>query len=469
MTPFEAVMWELERDPHLSSMFANLTVLDRPPDRDRLRRRLERTCARVPRLRQRVRTPSGRFSPPEWHDDPGFDLDRHLRWVDLGGNADEAELLRVTAHLSKQPFDRSRPLWEFVVLEGLADGRAAMLQRLHHTITDGEGGIRLSVEFLDLERDPAPADGEPADGDPADGAIAPGEDGTDPVDPEPGPLGRLASTTAAAVRQPVELVGGAVVGLAGAVVHPTTLPDRTSAAAQTVSSAVRQVAMDPRHSPIWRGRSLDRWFGTTQVPLAEVIEAAHSVDATVNDVFVAGAAAAAGAYHRRAGVDVATLRVSIPISTRHDRSAGGNAFSPSQALVPTGTMDALDRVRAVHEVLSDVKGERALNSVDAVSSWLALLPSVVVVRAGQQIAGAVDFVCSNVKAAPFDLFMGGSLIESNYPIGPLAGTAFNLTTMSYRGQMCMGLVVDPAAVDDPDALLEDVERAYAEILAATRA
>jgi WS/DGAT/MGAT family acyltransferase len=467
MAAFEAVMWELERDPHLSSMFANLTILDRPPDRDRLRSRLVRTCERVPRLRQRVVTPSGRFSPPEWHDDPEFDLDRHLRWVDLGGSADSAELLRVTAVLSKQPFDRSRPLWEFVVVEGLADGRAAMLQRLHHTITDGEGGIRLSVEFLDLERDPAPAGDTTPVTESAPAPVGGATEGTTVV-AAPGRIERIASTTAAAVRQPVDLVGGAVAGLADAVTHPGTLPERTTQAAQTVTSAVRQVAMDPRHSPIWRARSLDRWFGVTQVPLADVVEAAHSVDATVNDVFVAGAAAAAGAYHRRAGVDVTNLRVSIPISTRHDRSAGGNAFSPSQALVPTGEMDPIERVRAVHQILSRVKGEQALSSVDAVSSWLALLPSVVVVRAGQQIAGAVDFVCSNVKAAPFDLFMAGALIEANYPIGPLAGTAFNLTTMSYRGQMCMGLVADPASVDDPEALLADVEAAYAEILDAAR-
>jgi hypothetical protein len=188
------------------------------------------------------------------------------------------------------------------------------------------------------------------------------------------------------------------------------------------------------------------------------------VGATVNDLFVAGAAAAAGAYHRRSGEPVDFLRVSIPISTRHDRSAGGNAFAPSQTLVPTGDLDPIERIALVHATLSDVKGERALGSVETMASWLAMLPSLVVVRAGQQMAGSVDFVCSNVKAAPFDLFVGGALIEQNFPLGPLAGTAFNLTTMSYRGSMCMGLVVDPAAVDDPPALLDDVERAYSEII-----
>lgn len=486
MTAFEAVMWELERDPHLSSAFANLTTLDRPPDRVRLRARMESASRAVPRLRQRVVTPTGRFSPPEWQDDPDFDLDRHLRWIDLGGDADDADVRSLAATLSRQPFDRSRPLWEFIVVEGLRGGRAAMLQRLHHTITDGKGGIRLSVEFLDLERDPAPTatptttptpgsgpeSGSEVPSDPAEDADVP-EGASEAATPSscepPGPIGRWTATAVAAVRQPVGLVGGALANVGAAATRPAELPGRSAEVARTVASAARQVAVDPRRSPLWRDRSLDRWFGTTEIPLSTVIDAAHRVGATVNDLFVAGAAAAAGAYHRRSGEPVEHLRVSIPISTRHDRSAGGNAFAPSQTLVPTGDLDPIERIALVHATLSDVKGERALGSVETMASWLAMLPSLVVVRAGQQMAGSVDFVCSNVKAAPFDLFVGGALIEQNFPIGPLAGTAFNLTTMSYRGSMCMGLVVDPAAVDDPPALLDDVERAYSEILEAIAA
>ena len=95
-----------------------------------------------------------------------------------------------------------------------------------------------------------------------------------------------------------------------------------------------------------------------------------------------------------------------------------------------------------------------------------MLPSAALVRSGQHLAGSVDFVCSNVRAAPFDLFIAGGFMEANYPLGPLAGTAFNLTTMSYRGWLFLGLVTDPAAVDDPDELLGELERAYRELLRA---
>ena len=82
------------------------------------------------------------------------------------------------------------------------------------------------------------------------------------------------------------------------------------------------------------------------------------------------------------------------------------------------------------------------------------------------VTGSVDFVTSNVKAAPFDLYIAGAFMEANYPLGPLAGTAFNLTTMSYRGWLFLGLVADTAAIDDPDVLLATIEDAYRELLRA---
>ncbi|MFM7064021.1 MAG: wax ester/triacylglycerol synthase domain-containing protein [Actinomycetes bacterium] len=457
MSEFEALMWELERDPQLSSAFANLTVFDRTVDRKRFRARMERAVVAVPRLRQKVVPSPGRLAPPKWRDDPSFDLDHHLRWVDLGGHADMDDLLHLVATLSRQPFDRTRPLWEFVVVEGLADGRGAMVQRLHHTITDGEGGIRLSVQFLDFERDPAP----PAD---------PAPEASD--DDEPGPVtapGWWNRTTDALTHVVRERAGQAVAAtsaLTSAATRPDQLPQRTAELSDVARSALRQVKVDQRHSPLWTERSLGRWFGVSQLRLDEVKEAAHALGGSVNDFFIAGAAAAAGRYHDRAGRPVETLRVSMPVSTRHDRSAGGNAFSPTQSLVPTSEMDPAERLRLVHDALAAVKAEKAIGAVQDAAGVVNLLPSVVVVRTGQRLAGAVDFVCSNVKAAPFDLFIGGAFMEANYPIGPIAGTAFNLTTMSYRGWMFLGLVVDTAAVDDPAALLDDLKSAYAELLRA---
>ena len=146
-------MWNLEKDPHLSSSIANVTLLDQAPDPERLRSRLERAAVQVPRLRQRVVPALGRLAPPEWRDEPDFDLDYHLRWSALPNPGSMRQLLDLTATFVGTPFDRTRPLWEFLVIEGLEGGRAAMVQKLHHAIADGEGSIRMSEQFIDIARD----------------------------------------------------------------------------------------------------------------------------------------------------------------------------------------------------------------------------------------------------------------------------------------------------------------------------
>lgn len=455
MSPFEAVMWDLERDPQMSAAFANLTVLDRPPERERLRARLEEACEAVPRLRRRVVPAPARLAPPEWRDDPDFDLDRHLRFVDLGGDADGRALRDLVAELIAEPLDPRRPLWEFVVVEGLADGRAAMLQRLHHSITDGEGGIRMSVAFLDLERHPpARADGgTAARRDP--GGATPGHWTT-----------RAVGAALHAARSGAGALTGAL-GAAGSVArHPDQLPGRVGDVVGVARVLASPLAAGRHRSPLWTARSTDRWFGTTELDLEQVRAAAHTLGGSVNDLFVAGAAAAAGAYHRRAGSPVPELRVAVPVSTRHGRGAASNAFAPAHAVVPTGELTPVDRVRAVRVAMDTVKAQRSLGAAELAASAVRLLPPPVIVRAGRLATGAVDFVCSNVRAAPFDLYLGGALIEANYPVGPLAGTAFNLTTMSYRGTLFLGLTVDRAAVGDPPGLLADLEDAYLDLLRA---
>ena len=149
-------MWAAEKDPSLRSDFLNLTLLDRVPDGGRLRAKVEQALATLPRLTERVVSPPLRIAPPEWRADPTLDLDYHLRRVALPDSGSMRNLLDVAATLSSTPLDRSRPLWEFTLIEGLEDGRAALLQRVHHTVTDGVGGLKLSLSLVDFERDPVP-------------------------------------------------------------------------------------------------------------------------------------------------------------------------------------------------------------------------------------------------------------------------------------------------------------------------
>ncbi|MCU1354034.1 MAG: putative diacylglycerol acyltransferase [Acidimicrobiales bacterium] len=455
MSDVEALMWNLEKDPHLSSTFANLTLFDRPPDMARLRRRLERATRTVPRLRRKVVPAFGRLAPPGWIDDPDLDLDHHIRHIALPPGSDRRTLLDLAAHIVATPFDRTRPLWEFHVIEGLPDGTAAMVQKMHHTITDGEGGVRMSVEFIDMERDAPEPPALPEVEVDGDGWSA----GRSVVATAWDSLTHTARRQAGALRR-------TVAGAAEAARHPSQLAGAPGDAVAVAQSLLRQVAVtDSHHSPLWTERSLRRRFEILQVPFDDVALAAKGLGGSINDLFVAAAAGGAGAYHRAKGVDVDELRMSMPVSTRTDRSVGGNAFTPTRVLVPVGA-DPRARFAEIHDRLAVTKRERAVALTGLLAGAANLLPTSLSVRAARQQVETVDFTTSNVRAAPFDLFIAGAHMEANHPLGPIAGTAFNLTTMSYNGHLDLGLHTDAVAIEDTDLLARCIAEAFDELIVA---
>ena len=452
MSDLEALMWNLDKDPHLTSVFANVTVLDCPPDREYLRRKLGRAVQDIPRLRQRVVPAFGRLAPPTWEEDPAFDLDYHLRWTALPRPADDRALMELATRLHQQPFERGRPLWEFIVVEGLPDGRAAMIQKLHHTVTDGVGGLRLAERFLDLERTPAEPDAVPP-------VAARSNEG-------PGPtfVGRALGTAGHVTRQVTDTTKGVAKGATTALVHPDRWPGLALEAGETVGSVVRQVfGTSEARSPLWTDRSLWRELVVLRVPFDDVKAAAKKHDVTINDLFVTAATRAAGAVHRRAGHPVSELRMAMPMSTRDDASAAGNAFSLTRSLMPADIEDPIEHLLAVHERLAATRGEKAFQVLDQLAGIMNVLPTSVLVSAARHQAETVDFTTSNLRGAPFPLFFGGAQIVENYPVGPLAGTAFNLTMLSYAGELHLGLLADTAAVRDPEALRDALADAFEEL------
>lgn len=452
MTDVEALMWNLEKDPHLSASIANVTILDQAPDQRRLRARLEQAVQMVPRLHQRVVPALGRLAPPEWRHDTDFDLDYHLRAVALPTPGTMRQLLDLAASIANSPFDRTRPLWEFVVVEGLEGGRAAMVQKLHHAITDGEGGIRMSEQFIDLERDAT----EPI-------AVR----RPPPVTVDASLVDTTVDTLTHNLRRGLGIARRGVETAAGALQHPSRVATLASDGAELARSAARQLAVtDHARSPLWTERSLRRHIEVLHVPFDDAKAAAKALGGSLNDLFVAAAAGGAGAVHRAAGLPVAELRISMPVSTRKDGSAGGNAFTPTRVLVPVDVEDPVERFGAVRERLAATKGERALSIIDGFAGVANLLPTSLLVRVARQQVETVDFAVSNVRGAPFPLFIGGARIEATYPVGPTGGTAWNLTLMSYDGMLDMGLNADVGAVGDPVGLRAAIEAEFAALLAA---
>ncbi len=465
MSDVEALMWNLEKDPYLASSFANVSLLDRPPDPDRLRVRLAQAVSVIPRLRQRVAPALGRLAPPEWQDDPDFDLDYHIRHIALPQPGTERTLFDLAAVLAAAPLDRTRPLWEFTIIDGVGNGGAALFQKIHHTVTDGEGGVRMSAEFLDLSREGMPdAPPEPVPAQPAPSDDAP----TDSASELPSSIFATASETASHnLRRGLGLSSRAAGGAVEMLRHPERIPGAGIEVVASVQSLGRQMAVTDRaHSPLWTERSLRRRFEVLRIPLDDTKRAAKALGGSVNDLFVAGAAGAAGAYHRAKGADVDELRISMPVSTRTDGSMGGNAFTPARLLVPVNLTDPAERFTAIRDRLTITKGERSLGMAESFAGIANLLPTSVLVRFARQQTETVDFATSNVRGAPFDLYVAGAKIVANYPMGPTGGTAFNLTVLSSAGSLDMGLNIDAAAVEDPDLLRDSLESSYAELLAA---
>jgi hypothetical protein len=162
------------------------------------------------------------------------------------------------------------------------------------------------------------------------------------------------------------------------------------------------------------------------------------------------------------GEPIDHLRATMAISTRTTGS-GANAFSIARLLVPTGKMTVAERFAAIATSAAHAREQSAGASLATLSAIASTLPTSVVTRLARQQAETVDFATSNVRAASFPCYIGGALVEENYPAGPLAGVAFNLTAMSYCGSFDMGLHVDPAAVSQPELLRRCVEDAFAEL------
>jgi hypothetical protein len=159
------------------------------------------------------------------------------------------------------------------------------------------------------------------------------------------------------------------------------------------------------------------------------------------------------------------LNTSFVVSTRTDRDIGGNAFTPTRISVPAYAMDPGDRFRAIQEIMrekrSGVSGGGALAGLSGIAN---LLPTSLVTGLARSQSARMDFATSNLRGGRSTFYVSGARIDGNYPFGPLAGTAFNLTTMSYAGRLDMGLFVDPVAVADPTELRDDIEAAYRQLI-----
>jgi WS/DGAT/MGAT family acyltransferase len=398
----------------------------------------------IPRLRQRVLPAPANLSTPTWVDDPDFDVDYHVRHIACPKPGTLRQVLDLAAVIVADPFDRTRPLWQFVVVDGLRGGKAALIQKMHHTITDGERGVELSLQYLDFERDAAAPP-------PIDPATA--EHVEQPV---LSPADSLKEFVAGSLRIPI----GIIKQVRELLADPTAIPDASNAAAKTLRGILSQLSdTEGARSPLWAQRSLHRRIETARAPFRSTKDAAKRLGGTLNTAFITAAADAASAYHVEMGQPVESLRASMVVSTRTDDS-GSNAFTLARLLVPTGEMPIAERFLAIDEATKLARESSKSAGLDTLAAITTTLPTSLITRLARQQAHTVDFATSNVKGSPVPVFVAGAQVLEVYPIGPLGGVAFNLTLMSYLGSLDMALNIDTAAVESPELLASCLDRAF---------
>ena len=474
MSDQESLMWNIEKDPWMNPSGALLTILDQPADFDLLVARIRYGLTRLPRLRERVVPGLGRLSPPVWATDPDLDLDYHVRRIRLPEPGSMRQLLDLATRLYEEPYDRTRPLWLFYCIEGLDDGRGALFTKQHHSVADGIGALRMAEVYTDLERDVPPPPEVDLDQVMADARAAErqelleaGADTSDSI------LDTATRTLAHNLRRQAGILRRAAGAATDLAVHPTHLPRAAGDVVGQIRSALdtaggsRQVDAG---APLWTKRSRRRHLEVLRLSLDDAKAAAKRMGGSVNDLFVVGAAMGALAYHAEREVAVQAINMSFVVSTRSDSAMGGNSFTPVPLQIPGGgEVDLSVEVRFAQiqalmaERRASVKGGAAMSAIAGLAN---LLPTSVTTRVARQQAARIDLATSNIRGAPFQTFIAGAAVVAGIPLGPVAGTAANLTTISQNGWMDMGLLVDPRAVADPAGLARNIDEAYTGLLAA---
>src|SRR5690606_9064320 len=293
------------------------------------------------------------LTPPRWLPDPYFDLSWHVRRAGLPPPADLDAVLDVARREVMEAFGPARPLWKCTVLSGLSDGRAAVVLKVHHSLTDGIGGILIAREVLDATRDSAPR---------------PDVEVTEP--PRRGTLtDALAWNSALGLTMARGAVGAGGSLLRRGLTDPIGTDRRDGALAGSLARLTRPVTSTL--SPLMTARSTRRELTVLEIPVEQLGAAARRAGCRLNDAYLTGVLIGVREYHRRHGARLERVRVTMPISVREpDDPIGGNRVTLARFALPTAIEDADELMRAVHEAAGRWRREPSLGYSGAVAAAL---------------------------------------------------------------------------------------------------
>ncbi len=448
----DAFSWHMEHDPTLRPPIVLAVWLDRAPDWDTLVARIDRISRLMPSLRQRVIDFPVPVITPRWTYDPHFDLNWHVRRVRAAEPATRDWVIQMARRSAMDAFDRARPLWELTLVEGLQGGEAALIAKVHHSLSDGVGGMRMLEVLADPKRKPRHL----------------GEMPPTPAGEEVDQRELLLRAAGLMTTQLTDLAWHGATAVIPALLHSVRDPVGVARGTVAMARSVYRTGgpTSGALSPLMRERATTRHLATMEVSLDVMKAAAKASGGTVNDVYLAAVTGGLRKYHERHGTSAESLRAIVPLNLRvKGDTEWGNKITLQRLVLPVGEPDPRIRIRILHRVIRTARGEPSLPVTGLIAGALNMLPVGYV----GGIFKRVDFLASNVAGPPVQVYLAGGKVTGLHAFGPTIGTSLNVTLLSYGGTCHIGINIDTAAAPDPDVLLACLHEGLAEVTALSAA
>ena len=409
----------------------------------------------VPRYRQKLAMAPAHSGRPLWVDDPSFTLEYHVRHIALPRPGSEEQLLRTVARIFSQRLDRSKPLWEMWVVEGLKDGRFALISKTHHALIDGVSGVDLAQVLFDLEPEPT----EPDHPDRAWQPVA-----------EPNAAELAGAGLAGAVRAGLKMTARTL----GAVADPRRALEEARGVAEGLGELAWATLNPAPSTPLNQPIGPHRRFVGVRHDLADFKAIKDTFGGTVNDVILTVVSGALRDWLGSRGVRTQglELRALVPVSIRvQDEATMGNRIAAMRGTLPVYIEDPLLRLRTVSAAMRDLKDSKQALGAEVIASAQSFAPPTILAQAARINFSTrlFNLIVTNVPGPQFPLYVQGRRMLEAFPVAFLPRDhALAIAIMSYDGHINFGLLGDYDALPDIAATGEGIEASVAELVSLAR-
>ena len=416
---------------------------------------LESRLHLTPRYRQKLAFPRFEMGRPLWVDDPCFNLEYHVRHTALPSPGTYDQLLKLAGRIYSQRLDRSKPLWETWLVQGLEDNRFALITKTHHSMIDGMAGVDLASVLFDIE--PVPRKVEP-----------------EPWTPQPLPSDAelIAEGVKGVVKTPVEVAGRALGALRSPGRTLRELRDAAEGVGEVAWAGVNPAPSIPLNVPIGPHRRIDR----VRAELADLKRIKDALGGTVNDVVLTIVSGALRRWLRSRGVrtEGLELRALVPVSIRADDEAGqpGNRIAAMRGPLPVYVDDPIERLKIVREAMEGLKQSKQALGAEVISGLEDFAPPTILAQASRLNFSTrlFNLIVTNVPGPQFPLYLLGRELQEIVPLAFLPENhAMAVAIMSYNGMVDFGLLGDYDAMPDLDFFADAVRESMAELMDAAAA